>query len=129
MYVYVCVSVCVHMCMCVYVCMHMYLCIFLGTDKPSHKLLRKYVINEVAPYWHTLGEMLLKEGSVHMLQIIEENYPRDVQRCCRNMFEYWLNIDTEASWNKLIAALKEIDQNQLIGRIEKDVLKGTSLIM
>ena len=44
------------------------------------------------------------------------------------MFEYWLRIDTEASWDKLIAALKEINQNRLIAKIEKDVLKGISLI-
>ena len=44
------------------------------------------------------------------------------------MFECWLRIDTEATWDKLIAALKEINHYQLAAKIEKDVLKGISLI-
>ena len=114
---------CAHVC--VYVCM--YILIFIGTDRPSHKLLQQYVINKIAKYWHTLGKMLLKEESVHVLQNIEQNYPRDVQRCCSEMFECWLRIDTEATWDKLITALKEINQYQLAAKIEKDVLKGISL--
>ena len=104
------------------------MCLFIGNDKPDHKLLRKYVINEVAPHWDILGEMLLKEESVKQLQIIEANWRYDVQKCCSKMFEYWLRIDTQASWDKLITALKEINQNKLIAKIEKDVLKGISLI-
>ena len=119
---YVCMYVCVYM------CVYIYIFIFIGTDRPSHKLLQQYVVNKIAKHWHTLGKMLLKEELVHTLLNIEENYPRDVQRCCSEMFECWLRIDTEATWDKLITALKEINQYQLAAKIEKDVLKGISLI-
>ena len=45
------------------------------------------------------------------------------------MFEYWLEVDEGASWNKLISALEEIDQGTLISNIRKNVLKGEYVIV
>ena len=105
-----------------HVCTVFLMCI--GTDRPIHRLLNKYVIKEVAPCWRELGGHLLVEESVCMLNIIEKNYPRDVQRCCSEMFELWLREDPEASWNTLIDALEQIGQNTLAENIKKDGLKG-----
>ena len=67
---------------------------------------------------------LLNEKQWVMLKIIKKNNHADVQMCCTQMFMYWLKVDTEASWNKLIEALKEIGQRSLALCIRKDILKG-----
>ena len=67
---------------------------------------------------------LLNQKQCVMLGIIKEDNHGHVQKCCTQMFMYWLRVDTEASWNKLIAALKEIGQDFLAACIIKDILKG-----
>ena len=101
------------------------LCICIGTDKPTLKLLHKHVKDEVATKWRDLGVELLEEESRHMLNIFEVDR-NGVQECCSRMFDYWLEIDTEASWNALINALEEIGEKVLAAKIKKDVLKGIS---
>lgn len=93
-------------------------------DKPSHRQLYMYAIKEVAPHWYNLGVQLLKEESVYMLKSIKENHPNNVQKCCSEMFDYWLRTDTNASWNTLIVALEQSGQNALAVKIKRDVLKG-----
>ena len=87
------------------------------------KLLNQYS-NRVASQWRELGRELLKEESLYKLNNIESNHPRDVERCCSEMFENWIGEDAEASWNKLIYALKQIGQDVLAMKISRDVLKG-----
>ena len=53
------------------------------------------------------------ENSVEKLDIICENYPRDVEACCTEMFKYWLDNAADASWNKLVKALEVIGHNVL----------------
>ena len=45
------------------------------------------------------------------------------------MFEYWLEVDEEASWNKLINALEGIGQCALVSKIRQDVLKGCVFLL
>ena len=59
-----------------------------------------------------------------MLDIIEKDHRHDVMTCCTEMFKYWLSVDTNASWNKLIEALERIDEIALAEKIKIDVLKG-----
>lgn len=40
------------------------------------------------------------------LNIIEANYPTNVKWCCNKMLEIWLELDPNASWEKLFAALE-----------------------
>ena len=105
------------MCVCTYMCMHciilyLYIAIYIciGADKPTHQLLRKYVRNEVAGHWYDLGVALLGEESVSKLNNIKANNPGDVEGCCNEMFDHWLEINPEASWDILTVALKEIGQ-------------------
>ena len=79
---------------------------------------------EIAPHWNYLGIQLLEEKYVHKLKIIKEDHPADTERCCTEMFKYWLDVDTKASWNKLIDALKQIAQNTLAEKIKEDISKG-----
>lgn len=47
--------------------------------------------------------------SMDRLDVIDQNYPRDAEACCMEMFNVWLRSDTEASWAKLVNALKAPD--------------------
>ena len=104
------------------------LCIPIGTDKPTLKLLSKYVKPIIAPQWRDLGEQLLLEKNTPKLNIIEKDNPKDIEACCRKMFEYWLGVDEGASWNKLINALEEIGQNTLAVNIKHSTLKGILVV-
>ena len=95
----------------------------IGANKPTLKLLTKYR-DSIAPYWRNLGLELLQEEYTNKLKVIEENHPTKVQDCCDKMFQCWLEVDTEASWNKLIDALEHIHQNALAKEIREEILKG-----
>ena len=97
--------------------------IHIGANKPNLTLLMKYR-NSVAPYWRDLGLQLLQGEDTDMLNVIQANHPMKVQDCCDKMFQQWLAVDTEASWNKLIDALEHIHQNALAKKIREEVSKG-----
>ena len=68
------------------------------------------------PYqWYHLGLQLGVEG--HVLDQIEENYPRDSQMRKSKMFGAWLRRDPEASWEKLASALSCLGENTLVNFI------------
>ena len=79
---------------------------------------------KIAPYWRDLGTQLLQEEYVHQLSVIKSDHPTDVQRCCGEMFQYWLAVDVEANWNKLINALEVIQQNAIAAKIRQDISIG-----
>ena len=84
--------------------------------------------DEIAPFWEDLGIQLFQEEYIHKLKIIKIDHPGDTASCCRRMFDLWLSVDIEASWNKLIDALKVIRQNTLAVKLMQDVLKGTLIV-
>ena len=94
-----------------------------GTDRPTLKLLNSHVRDKVAPKWYDLGVGLLSSEQSVKLNIIKEDHPADSSKCCTELFNYWLDVDTDASWNKLIAALKKIGENVLAENIRRNVLK------
>lgn len=99
-----------------------YICI--GNDKPDIILLNSHVREDAAPHWRDIAEQLLK-GAVHLkLNSIEERYHHDVMKCCEEILKYWLD-NFEATWNKLIDALKQSGQSEIAATIEtNDALKG-----
>ena len=94
----------------------------MGADKPTLKLLMKYR-NEIAPYWFNVGMQLLQHEYYYKLAEIRNNY-NDVEQCCMQMLQYWLMVDAEASWNKLIDTLQRVDLNTAAARIKRDILSG-----
>ena len=80
----------------------------------------------IAPHWSNLGVQLLEEKYANKLKIIQTDYPADAERCCTEMFNHWLNVDTKASWDKLIDALEQIGQNSLAEKIKEDNIKEDS---
>ena len=79
---------------------------YLVNSRPSRNKLIDHVIPHVTPQWHILGLKLLKEDRESQLDIIESNHPGDNKKCCMDMFRYWLNANTDASWQQLIEALR-----------------------
>ena len=76
--------------------------------------------------WHTLG---IKLGlPVHNLRRIESNYRvHGLDRQRHEMISTWLEYDTEASWDKLASALKEMEMHVAakniagnVGRLARD---------
>ena len=65
------------------------------------------VINTVASElkWYELGLELLNEDTCTELEIANRG---DMKKCCSEMFRCWLKMDLNASWKKLIAALKSV---------------------
>ena len=58
------------------------------------------------------GRQLLEDEYIDKLDEIEKNHPDDIKRCCAEMFKYWLEVDSEANWNKLTDALNRLDRNR-----------------
>ena len=114
--------------------MYLFICdasiiILKESDKPSLKEIIDYNIrDQVATVWHDLGVQLLPDHLHAQLDIIEENNPINVQKCCTEMFKYWLKVDTAASWSKLINALLHINQNQLAESI-RNTFEGISTFL
>ena len=76
--------------------------------------------DEIAPSWHDIGKRLLKDKHIDKLDEIEKSHPNDMEGCCTEMFEYWLEVDGEANWNDLTGALKQIGQSALV----EEVIQG-----
>ena len=97
---------------------------FIGTDKPTRKLLLS-IRKEVATHWRDLGMLLLDEDSVSELNIIKDNNHGDVEACCHEVFELWLRKYPEADWNTLMDALKQMALDSLVEKIKTVILKGS----
>ena len=61
---------------------------------------------------------MLEQEDEEMLNQIESNNPNDVSKCCKEMFQLWLRKYTNATWNKLIEALVQVELNNLATTIE-----------
>ena len=92
--------------------------IHTGRDRPALKLLNKHVRNEVSSKWHDLGLELLEQEDEEKLNEIETNNPNDASKSCKEMFQLWLRKCTNATWNQLIQALKDIKLNSIATLIE-----------
>ena len=80
--------------------------------------MNKHVRKEVSSKWHDLGLELLEKEDEERLNEIKKNNPGDVSECCKEMFQLWLRKCTNATWNQLIQALKEVELNNLATTIE-----------
>ena len=100
-----------------------------GSDMPTVKEIINYMIRDrVTVDWRDLGIQLLPDDLRFQLDIIKSNYPADTKSCCTAMFEYWLQVDTTASWCKLIGALRKINKFHLAETISTMVLQGNSTL-
>ena len=104
----------------------MLFCTYTATDKPTLESLNNYVRDEIAPRWQDFGRQLLEDEYIDKLDEIEKSHPGDIKGCCAEMFKYWLEVDSEANWNKLTDALKQTGQKSLATKLKENVIQGTS---
>ena len=83
----------------------MLMCYCSGHSKPILKDLQKVVIPKVSIRWYELGIELFDEADRVKLQEIKETH-NELQKCCLEMFQLWLNIYLDGTWHKIIEALK-----------------------
>ena len=67
--------------------------------------------------WHALGIQL--EVPPSTLSIIEQNFPRDTERCKSEMVIAWLQRDSDASWEKLAQALSTVGYRVLSEKLSQ----------
>ena len=75
--------------------------------KLNMKNILEFVVPLVTQKWKELGIILLQKGKdpVPRLEAIREDHPSNSRKCCLDMFQFWLDTDTTASWEQLIIAL------------------------
>ena len=56
---------------------------------------------------------MLPEDIHNKLDIIKMDNPKDARTCCKEMFKQWLEVDSTASWDKLIDGLRQINKRYL----------------
>ena len=100
--------------------------ILKGSDTPNLTEIINYKIRDkVTVDWRDLGVQLLHDDLQDQLDIIDKNNPRDVKACCTEMFKHWLQVDSTASWNKLVEALRRIDKYHLAESISIEILQSS----
>ena len=91
-------------------------------DRPETKYLNRYIIEEVCASgpeaWSRLGNELLEEKDAAALNVIKSNVTGSTMRCAE-MFRLWLERQPDASWRRLITAMKKIRMHTLASDVEK----------
>ena len=90
------------------------------TDSPTLKKLHRYRDN-IGDHWFDLGVELLENSDVEALRIIKKEFPKDIRRCCSEMFQLWLERCPSAEWKDLISALHYIGCKHLAEKIQNEV--------
>ena len=62
------------------------------------------------------------------LKKIHANYPQNFDLCSLKMFEYWLQVSINPTWQGLIEALDKIHYYSLGEKIIRDILKGNMYV-
>ena len=103
-------------------------CCDLDKQHCSSRLFLKDLVNRVLPHvavkWYDLGLELLDPVNEHELEIIEKDVRDDAKMACRKMFKKWLDSDEEASWEKVIQALRDIELDEVAHNIEEHLQQG-----
>ena len=76
----------------------------IDTGTPSLASLYEQITPFYASDWKVLGTLLGLPSED--LKTIELGYPTNPKWCCNEMLQKWLEIDTEASWDKINKAIK-----------------------
>ena len=82
------------------------------------------MVPKVADKWRDIGVHLLDPTLINdrVLDVIEANYPRSVEKCCKCVFEKWLRQKEDVSWNQLIKTIYDIGLNNLASQLEKGLI-------
>jgi hypothetical protein len=87
--------------------------------KPTLNEINKLLIRHIAPNWYSIGLQL--DIGVSVLRIIEVDiYPPSVEKCCREMFNRWLDHNEGTGgeprlWRTVLRVVKNARYQTLIG--------------
>ena len=100
----------------------------LGNERPEDKYLNKYVREKVCAacasnpeIWRDIGIELMGQESAAKLDVIKADNG-DVMQRCSAMFTLWCQMQSKASWDQLIQALKDVKLFTLADEIDKLLL-------
>ena len=101
-----------------------YTCLIYYTDKrPDMKQLLQLMRDKaISAKWFELGAELFEKDTA--LTAIQADYPNDVNRCCREMFKKWLDVNPDASWSQLVTALNKIGMAAAADVVSKQYISG-----
>ena len=77
---------------------------FIVNSTPSLKDLHQHITTDYAAKWKIIGRQL--GLAIKDLVVIESGYSASVKCCCNQMLKKWLEVDTTASWAKMLAVIK-----------------------
>ena len=77
--------------------------ILIESDRPKLKDLYKHVTPCYAAHWEDIGVYL--DIELGHLKIIRADHPSDTSSCCKDLWKKWLEIDPDATWEKLFTAI------------------------
>ena len=98
----------------------------LGHKNPTISQLQNFVIQWVTPKYYELGIELYRDSDVHRLDAIKKASATDLTSPCTEMFEFWLQKYDDATWDRLIRALKApgLQLHAIALDIMREVVKG-----
>ena len=80
-------------------------------SKPTMLYIQRLVIPSYAKHWKQIGtELQLDDRALSIIEANKAPYPNRVELCCREMITQWLEIDTTATWMKLLNAIDEVSK-------------------
>lgn len=86
-------------------------------DPPILKQLHWFK-HDVSHAWFYLGvELLPGPDDINKLKGIKQNHPDDNDKCCSDMFDFWIQKYPSASWEDLIRALRRINKHGVAEKI------------
>ena len=69
------------------------------------KDLYKHVTPYYAAQWEDIGVYL--DIELGHLRIIKADHPGDTSGCCKDLWKKWLELDPDATWEKLFTAIDD----------------------
>ena len=85
--------------------------LLIENEIPSMRDLHSYAIYKYAPHWKNIGIEL----GLHLysLENITANHSRDSVACLIDVFQRWLEINDDATWESLEVALTNVNRVRL----------------
>ena len=87
-----------------FICCVLHFVIVNLATKPALRDIQQHITPQYTADWREIGIQLGVADA--KLRAIREDNPHSVKNCCNSMFSEWLRVDTTASWEKLLAAIK-----------------------
>ena len=71
--------------------------------------------------WENLG---VKLGiPLHRIEEIKINCSGDLDKCKNKLYDVWLRLNTNPTWNEIVSALEQMEENYLADKIRQRFLQ------